>query len=107
MPYDLYLRQLAHRGVLNIYALFPFVTTESEFCDASQIKTAGVNPVELTWNLFRHMIWTERNRARCTPMLDAFRQAWCRDEPAVTVTGADEELSAFTYLFSSMAAIRI
>ena len=105
LPYDLYLRQLAHRGILNIYSLFPFVTTVSDFCDASQIKAAG-NPVELTWNLFRRMIWTERNLGRCTSMLDSFRQTWCRDEPAVTVPGTDEELSAFTYLFSSMAAIR-
>jgi len=105
-PYDLYLRQLAHGGALNVYSLFPFVTTLSEFCDASQIKTAGDRPVELTWNIFRRMIWTERNLNRCKSALAAFRKTWCDGEPPVRVAGADEELSAFTNLFSSMAAIR-
>ncbi|MGH6728145.1 MAG: glycosyltransferase family 25 protein [Pseudolabrys sp.] len=105
-PYDLYLRQLAHGGALNIYSLFPFVTTLSEFCDESQIKVAGDRPVELTWNIFRRMIWTERNLKRCKSTLEAFRKTWCEDKPPVKVAGADEELSAFTHLFSSMAAIR-
>ena len=106
-PYDLYLRQLAHRGALKIYTLFPFVTTVSEYCDQSQIKMAGANPLELTWNLFRRMIWTERNLNRCKSALESFRETWCNGKPPIKVAGADEELAAFTNLFSSMATIRV
>lgn len=102
LPYDLYLRQLSHKGILNVYTLFPFVTTVSDDFDASQIKASGVSPLELAWNLFRRMIWTERNLNSCKTTLDAFRQEWCRDEPPVKVPGGDEELIAFTNLFASM-----
>ena len=106
LPYDLYLRQLARRGILNIYSLFPFVTTVSDHCDDSQIKAAGADPLELAWNLFRRMIWSERNLQRCKSALDVFRSTWCRDATPVKIPGADEELTAFTDLFASMAAIR-
>jgi GR25 family glycosyltransferase involved in LPS biosynthesis len=106
LPYDLFLRQLAHSGALNIHSLFPFVTTVSDYCDDSQIKTAGANPVELALNMFRKMIWIERNLHRCRSALELFRNTWCREEPPVKVAGADEEMSAFMFLFSSMAAIR-
>lgn len=106
LPYDLYLRRLAHGGALKIHSLFPFVTTLSDFCDESQIKSAGANPVELALNMFRRMIWRERNLQRGRSAVEAFRKAWCRAEPPVNVAGADEEMSAFMALFSSMAAIR-
>ena len=38
LPYDLFLRQLAHRGALNIHSLFPFVTTLSDYCDERRSK---------------------------------------------------------------------
>jgi len=106
LPYDFYLRRLAHGGALKIHALFPFVTTLSDFCDASQIKTAGAKPVELALNMFRRMIWTERNLNRCRPAVELFQKTWCREAPPVNVAGADEEVRAFMALFSSMAAIR-
>ena len=106
LPYDLFLRQLSHSGALNIHSLFPFVTTLSDYCDNSQIKTAGSNPVELALNMFRKMIWTERNFARCRPALELFRNTWCREESPVKIVGADEEMNTFMCLFSSMATIR-
>jgi GR25 family glycosyltransferase involved in LPS biosynthesis len=105
MPYDLYLRQLSHGGALKIYSLFPFVTTVSDFSDGSQIKAGSVNPIELAWNMFRKMIWTERNLNGSRPALEQFRKTWCREAPLVKIPGADEELNAFTFLFSSMAAL--
>jgi GR25 family glycosyltransferase involved in LPS biosynthesis len=105
MPYDLFLRQLSHSGALKIYTLFPFVTTVSDLSDGSQIKAESVNPIELSWNMFRKMIWTERNLQRSRPALELFRKTWCREEPLVKIPGADDELNAFTFLFSSMAAL--
>jgi hypothetical protein len=105
LPYDLFLRQLCHSGALKIFALFPFVTTVSDFGDGSQIKAESVNPIELAWNMFRKMIWTERNLNGSRPALEQFRKTCCRDEPLIKISGADDELNAFTFLFSSMAAL--
>lgn len=106
LPYDLFLRQLSHSGALNVHSVFPFVTTVSDYCNDSQIKTAGPNPVELALNMFRKMIWIERNLNRCRSALELFRNTWCREEPPVKIVGADEEMNTFMFLFSSMAAIR-
>jgi GR25 family glycosyltransferase involved in LPS biosynthesis len=106
LPYDLFLRQLAHRGALNIHSLFPFVTTLSDYCDESQIKAAGLNPIDLAFNMFRKMIWVERNLNRCKAATESFRSTWCRDVPPVNVAGADDEMKTFMFLFASMAAIR-
>jgi len=106
LPYDLFLRQLSHRNALKIYSLFPFVTTVSEFSDESQIKAAGTNSLDMAWNMFRKMIWTERNLARCKSTLEMLKDTLCRDEPSVKNAAADDELGAFKILFSSMEAIR-
>jgi hypothetical protein len=106
LPYDLFLRQLSHRGALNIHSLFPFVTTMSDYCDVSQIKSASLNPIDLAFNMFRKMIWIERNLDRCKAATELFRKTWCRDVPSVNIAGADDEMNTFMYLFSSMAAIR-
>ncbi len=105
LPYDLYLRRLSHNGTLKIYSLFPFVTTVSDFGDGSQIKAGSVNPIELAWNMFRKMIWTERNLNHSRVALELFRKTWCHEEPPAKIPGADEEMNAFTFLFSSMAAL--
>ncbi len=106
LPYDLFLRHLSHSGALNIQSLFPFVTTLSDYCDDSLIKTAGPNPVDLALNMFRKMIWIERNLNRCRSAIELFTNTWCRDVPPVKIVGADEEMNTFMFLFSSMAAIR-
>lgn len=106
LPYDLFLRQLSHSNRLKVYSLFPFVTTVSEFSDDSQIKAAGTNSLDMAWNMFRKMIWTERNLERCKSTLEMLKETLCRDEPAVKNVALDEELGAFKVLFSSMAAIR-
>ena len=70
IPYDFYLRGLAHISALQVFAVFPFVTSLSEFSDMSQIKMAGINRGQLAWNMFRKMIWNERNLADCKSGLE-------------------------------------
>ena len=106
LPYDLFLRQLSHSNTLKIYSLFPFVTTVSEFSDDSQIKAMGTNTLDMAWNMFRKMIWTERSLERCKSTLELLKETLCRDDPALQSTAADDELGAFKILFSSMTAIR-
>jgi len=106
VPYDLYLRGLAHISALKVFALFPFVTTLSEFSDISQIKT-GVDRSQLVWNLFRKMVWMERNLADCKPGLE-FLKSTLTDQDKVEfsslLSSPDQELKAFGILFSAAAA---
>jgi GR25 family glycosyltransferase involved in LPS biosynthesis len=104
LPYDLFLRQQSHGGALKIFSLFPFVTTVSDFCNESQIKGPGENHLDMAWNMYRNMIWIERNLNSCKPSLDSLKAAFCPDEPPAEP--GDEELAAFKTLFSSMAAIQ-
>jgi GR25 family glycosyltransferase involved in LPS biosynthesis len=107
LPYDLFLRQQSHAGSLKIFSLFPFVTTLSDYSDESQIKAAGANTIDTAWNMFRKMIWIERNLKNCNATLDLLKETLCGDLPDPEPAAAnDEELVAFNTLFSSMAAIR-
>ena len=104
LPYDLFLRRQSHAGSLNIFSLFPFVTTLSEYSDESQIKAPGANTIDAAWNMFRKMIWIERNLDRCQPTLELLKSSLYGEVPD-RPAGSDEELTAFNTLFSSMAAI--
>jgi GR25 family glycosyltransferase involved in LPS biosynthesis len=106
LPYDLFLRWQSHAGSLNIFSLFPFVTTLSDFSDESQIKAPGANTIDATWNMFRKMIWIERNLDRCQSALELLKGSLDDEAPVVDHAGGDRELTAFNTLFSSMAAIR-
>ena len=106
LPYDLYLRRLIHTSVLKAYALFPFVTSLSEFSGTSQIRSAQANPFDAVGNLFRKMIWTERNLEGCKSALELLKGTLCNEEPLIENAPGDEELSAFNILFSSMASIQ-
>lgn len=94
LPYDLYLRQLAHRSAIKAFSLFPFVTSLSDFSDTSQIKTANAFSADVAWNMFRKMIWLERDLTSCKAALESFEKSYC-----------DDELVAFGSLFAVMAAI--
>jgi len=106
IPYDLYLRGLAHISALKAFALFPFVTSLSEFSDMSQIQREE-NRAQFAWNLFRKMIWFERNLAECQPGLD-FLKSTLNDEDlgefGTLLSSSDAELRAFGILFSAMSA---
>ena len=107
IPYDLYLRGLAHISALKVFALFPFVTSLSEFSEMSQIKLSGLNRGQLAWNMFRKMIWMERNLADCKSGLE-FLKSKLTDKDMVEfkslLSSPDAELKAFGILFSSMNA---
>jgi GR25 family glycosyltransferase involved in LPS biosynthesis len=106
IPYDLYLRGLAHISALKVFALFPFVTSLSEFSDMSQIQRQE-NRAQFAWNLFRKMIWFERNLEECQPALD-FLKGTLSDkdmgEFGSLLSSPDAELKAFGILFSAMSA---
>jgi GR25 family glycosyltransferase involved in LPS biosynthesis len=109
IPYDLYLRSLIHISALKGYSLFPFVTSLSDFSDISQVKLPGANRDELTWNMFRKMIWLERNLASCTSALESIKDGLSEQNLAAhadMVSSPDKELKAFGILFSSMTAQR-
>ena len=107
LPYDLFLRRESHAGSLNIFSLFPFVTTLSDFSDESQIKAPGANTIDAAWNMFRKMIWIERNLDRCQSALELLKGTLCDEAPVIEHAGErPRSLTAFNTLFSSMAAIR-
>jgi GR25 family glycosyltransferase involved in LPS biosynthesis len=94
LPYDLHLRQLVHKGAIKAFSLFPFVTSLSGFSDASQIKSANSHSPDMAWNMFRKMVWIERDLPACKASLDVLRDRLC-----------DDELNAFGTLFALMAAV--
>jgi GR25 family glycosyltransferase involved in LPS biosynthesis len=106
IPYDLYLRGLAHISALKVFALFPFVTSLSEFSDMSQIQR-DENRAQFVWNLFRKMIWFERNLADCQPGLEFLKSTLSdtgTSEFGSLLSSPDAELKAFGILFSAMSA---
>jgi len=106
IPYDLYLRGLAHISALKVYAMFPFVTSLSAFSEMSQIKST-VDRKQLAWNLFRKMVWMERNLTECKPALEYLKSTLAEEELVEfnsLLTSPDKELKAFGILFSAAAA---
>jgi GR25 family glycosyltransferase involved in LPS biosynthesis len=107
LPYDLYLRQQAHAGILKVRSLFPFVTTLSDYSEDSQIKVADLKRPDLRWNLFRKMVWAERNLASCKPALEQMNGSVTEQVAALFKqlrSSPDEELNAFGVLFTAIAA---
>jgi GR25 family glycosyltransferase involved in LPS biosynthesis len=107
IPYDLYLRSLVHISALKGYSLFPFVTSLSDSSEISQVKLPGANRDELTWNMFRKMIWLERNLDSCKSTLEAIKGGLSEQNLAAyadMVSSPDKELQAFGIIFSAMAA---
>jgi GR25 family glycosyltransferase involved in LPS biosynthesis len=106
LPYDLFLRQQSHARALKVFSLFPFVTTVSEACNDSQIKGPGESPLDAAWNMFRKMIWIERNLGRCKSTLDLMKSTLSAEDTLIENGESDDELMAFKILFSSVAALR-
>jgi len=102
LPYDLYLRQLIRNSLLKGFSLFPFVTSLSDFSEASQIRSMDVTTIEFAWNMFRKMIWVERDMETCKSTLQLVKGMLRVDDAKPE---ADEELNAFKTLFASMVAI--
>lgn len=64
-PYDLYLRDLCHTGIIRAAVCFPFVTTVSALADRSQIQDQEAGVFDHTLNVFRRLMYAERDLTRC------------------------------------------
>ena len=92
VPYDLYLRRLVMESKITALAAFPFATTLSDHSEASQIQQDGYQATETVLNLFRKMIWAERDIGRYREVLEQLDRNFC-----------DEESRAFAVLWAVMA----
>jgi len=85
-PYDLYLRDLCHTGILRAAVCFPFVTTVSALADQSQIQGREVAVFDQTLNVFRRLMYAERDLPRCLD--DALRLQAAHADSAAQAVGA-------------------
>jgi len=92
-PYDLVLRKLIFDGRLKGYALFPFVTTLSDDSETSQIQDAGADASALALNLYRKLVWIERNLDECRAPLERLQKLL-----------GDDEAAAYGALFAALAS---
>lgn len=70
LPYDLFLRSLIHKGVINAYVTVPFITTVSDDGLSSSIQASEHAKTDLVWNLFRKMVWLDGGAFDPTEMLN-------------------------------------
>ncbi len=57
LPYDLFLRSMIYKGMINAYVTVPFITTVSDGGLSSSIQATEHAKTDLVWNLFRKMVW--------------------------------------------------
>jgi GR25 family glycosyltransferase involved in LPS biosynthesis len=93
-PFDLCLRNLVGQRRLSAFAVFPFATSLSAAAEASQVQDSSGGR-DLVWNLFRKMIWVDRDIAMHGSALAEIDQLMC-----------DEEVRSFGTLFSAMASAK-
>lgn len=60
-PYDVWLKQLVHGGVLRAFVTFPFATTQSDLGAASQIQASSQKDIRAIWTAYRQLTWRERD----------------------------------------------
>lgn len=84
-PYDLFLRDLIHRGEFKGAVAFPFLTTLASEADASQIQAGDTAVFDATLNAYRRLMYVDRDLAQCR--VDAERLAANTDEAARLVGG--------------------
>lgn len=59
LPYDLFLRSLIYKGMINAYVTLPFISTVSDDGLSSSIQASEHARTDLVWNLFRKMVWLD------------------------------------------------
>jgi GR25 family glycosyltransferase involved in LPS biosynthesis len=96
LPYDIYLRQLIHRFQLKAYVTFPFVTSISDLASQSSIQPDQAGSLDGVANLFRRMVWMERDLSAHEAEIEALRAAY-----------SDAESRAFGVLFEALMAERM
>ena len=82
------------------------MTSLSDYSEESQIKASDTERPDLAWNMFRKMVWVERNLQKCRAFWTWSRAALRNDmsEFSPLFAAADEELNAFGVLFSWVGA---
>jgi len=96
VPYDLHLRNLVNSGRLRAYAFFPFLTSLSAAADESQVQPQDAASADVVWNLFRRMVWIDRDLELHREALERIGRDLC-----------DEELRAFGVLFGVMSSSKL
>ena len=91
LEYDLYIRKLIYEKKIVGYCFFPFLTTLSDESESSQIQKVDSSTTDWIWNMFRKMVWMDRDLNKQKPMLGEIRTKLC-----------DEESNSFGILFSAM-----
>lgn len=95
-PYDLIVREMVRTDELRGYVFFPFLSTLTQAADESSVQPPMAGSPDPAWNLFRRMVWIERD-------LDASRPALAELDREF---GADD-LRPFGALFASLASDRL
>jgi len=96
LPYDIHLRQLIRLFQLKAYVIFPFVTSISDLASQSSIQPDQTGSVDGIANLFRRMVWMERDLSAHTAEIEALRAAY-----------SDAESRAFGVLFEALMSERM
>ena len=86
IPYDLYLRSLIWRQEIKGHALFPFVTSISEWAESSQIQLDTTSLTDLTWNTFRKLAWIDRDLDQVRPAIQTIDRTLLDEESRYLAT---------------------
>ncbi len=84
-PYDLFLRDLIHKGEFKAAVCFPFLTSLAPQADASQIQGGDTAVFDATLNAYRRLMYVDRDLGQCRA--DAQRLGAHSDEAARLVGG--------------------
>ena len=79
-PYDLYLRNLICQSKITAYVSFPFVTSLSVDSELSSIQSSDTSSTALIWNMFRKMIWLERDFDQYATALEHINEHLCDED---------------------------
>jgi GR25 family glycosyltransferase involved in LPS biosynthesis len=96
LPYDIYLRQLVRQFQLKAYVIFPFATSISDLASQSSIQPDQAGTLDGIANLFRRMVWMERNLSAHAAEIETLRAAY-----------SDPESRAFGVLFEALMSERM
>ena len=94
-PYDLYQRHLVRSLRLKASVIVPFVTSISDLAEQSSIQTQDLGPIGIM-NLFRRMVWMDRDLSKHAQTLENLRAAY-----------RTEESAAFSALFEALISERM
>ena len=76
MGYDLYLQAMTHAGAIRASVFVPFVTSISSLSEHSSIQSAESQALRSVLDLFRRMIWLDRDLAAHSESVAAMAAAY-------------------------------